>query len=76
MELEIKRFGSPDETRTFEKGTFEVVQIGGRSREVRARLEMVGARRCDHRDRVVRGRTSVWWSQGAPRVRCTTAVSS
>ena len=29
MELEIKRFDAPDETRTFERGTFEVVQIGG-----------------------------------------------
>ena len=29
MELEIKRFDAPDETRAFEKGSFEVVEIGG-----------------------------------------------
>jgi quercetin dioxygenase-like cupin family protein len=29
MELEIKRFDAPDETRAFDKGTFEVVEIGG-----------------------------------------------
>jgi mannose-6-phosphate isomerase-like protein (cupin superfamily) len=29
MELEIKRFDAPDEARGFEKGTFEVVTIGG-----------------------------------------------
>ncbi|MDP2577778.1 MAG: cupin domain-containing protein [Candidatus Palauibacterales bacterium] len=31
MELEVKRFDSPDETRTFEKGKFEVVTIGGQT---------------------------------------------
>jgi quercetin dioxygenase-like cupin family protein len=29
MDLEIKRFDAPDETRTFDRGTFEVVKIGG-----------------------------------------------
>ena len=29
MELEIKRFDAPDETRAFDKGSFEVVEIGG-----------------------------------------------
>lgn len=29
MELEIRRFEAPDEARGFEKGTFEVVTIGG-----------------------------------------------
>jgi hypothetical protein len=29
MELEIKRFDTPDETRAFDKGTFDVVEIGG-----------------------------------------------
>ncbi len=31
MELEFKRFEDADEVRTFEKGTFEVVAIGGRT---------------------------------------------
>jgi mannose-6-phosphate isomerase-like protein (cupin superfamily) len=29
MELEIRRFSAADEVRTFEHGTFELVQIGG-----------------------------------------------
>ena len=29
MELEIKQFENADEVRAFEKGTFEVVQVGG-----------------------------------------------
>jgi mannose-6-phosphate isomerase-like protein (cupin superfamily) len=29
MKVEIRRFDSPDETRTFPKGKFEVVTIGG-----------------------------------------------
>ncbi|MGH9365137.1 MAG: cupin domain-containing protein [Thermoanaerobaculia bacterium] len=29
MKLEIRRFDSPDESRTFEKGQFELVKIGG-----------------------------------------------
>jgi quercetin dioxygenase-like cupin family protein len=29
VELKIKRFDAPDDTRAFEKGTFEVVSIGG-----------------------------------------------
>ena len=29
MELDFRRFEEPDETRVFEKGTFEVVTIGG-----------------------------------------------
>ena len=28
MELDLKRFDTPDETRTFEKGRFELVRIG------------------------------------------------
>jgi quercetin dioxygenase-like cupin family protein len=29
MKIEIKRFDSPDETRVFEKGRFELVTVGG-----------------------------------------------
>ena len=29
MDLQIRRFERPDETRTFEHGTFEVLRIGG-----------------------------------------------
>ena len=29
MKLELKRFDAPDETRTFERGRFEVVRLGG-----------------------------------------------
>ena len=29
MKLDLKRFDAPDETRTFEKGKFELVRIGG-----------------------------------------------
>jgi mannose-6-phosphate isomerase-like protein (cupin superfamily) len=29
MELQIRRFDRPDETRTFEHGTFEILRIGG-----------------------------------------------
>lgn len=29
MKLEIKRFDSPDETRTFDKGKFELIRAGG-----------------------------------------------
>jgi hypothetical protein len=29
MKIEIKRFDSPDETRVFEKGKFELVTLGG-----------------------------------------------
>jgi mannose-6-phosphate isomerase-like protein (cupin superfamily) len=31
VELEIRRFDEPTETRTFEKGTFELLAIGGMS---------------------------------------------
>ena len=31
MELEVKRFDSPDELRNFDKGAFEVVRSGGMS---------------------------------------------
>ena len=43
----IKRSEQPDEVRTFEKGKFEIVKIGSddnRSGELRAGMEMVGAR--------------------------------
>ena len=59
MELEIKRFDAPDETRAFDKGSFEVVEIGGMTIG-RARYEPgwkwsehVGR---DHRHADVRGR--------------------
>ena len=29
MELDIRRFEAPDETRAFDKGTFDLVEIGG-----------------------------------------------
>jgi quercetin dioxygenase-like cupin family protein len=29
MNVDLKRFDTPDETRTFEKGRFEIVRIGG-----------------------------------------------
>jgi hypothetical protein len=29
LEVVLKRFESPDETRTFEKGRFELVRLGG-----------------------------------------------
>jgi quercetin dioxygenase-like cupin family protein len=29
MKVDLKRFDSPDEVRTFEKGYFEIVQLGG-----------------------------------------------
>src|SRR3989337_1841145 len=31
MKLEIKRFDSPDELRTFEKGKFELIAVGGQT---------------------------------------------
>jgi hypothetical protein len=38
----LKRFEEPDEVRTFDKGRFEIVRIGGMSiGHLRARVEMV-----------------------------------
>ena len=75
MELQIKRFDAPDETRAFERGTFDVVQIGGVTIG-RARYERAGngrsmsarspERRC--------ARWSIWVSssRGARCARCPT----
>ena len=44
----LKRFENPDETRVFEKGKFELVQLGGMTigrAYLRTGLEVVGARR-------------------------------
>ena len=45
MDVILKRFEQPDEVRTFEKGKFEIVRIGGMTigRDLRTRLEMVTA---------------------------------
>jgi hypothetical protein len=58
MELEIKRFENADEVRTFEKGAFEVVRIGGMTigrAKYEAGLELVRTCRRDHRDGELRG---------------------
>jgi hypothetical protein len=44
MDVILKRFEQPDEVRTFDKGKFEIVQIGGMTigpRDLRTRVEMV-----------------------------------
>jgi hypothetical protein len=44
LETVLKRFEEPDEVRTFEKGKFELVRIGGMAigrRNVRTRVEVV-----------------------------------
>ena len=44
----LKRFEEPDEVRTFEKGKFELVRIGGMAigrATIRARVEVVRSRR-------------------------------
>ena len=76
MELEIRRFDAPDETRTFEKGTFEVVTIAGMTIG-RARYEpgwrwsehvgtITGTDLCDveHLGMVVSGRAAVRMGDG------------
>lgn len=80
MDLEIKRFERPDETRTFEKGTFQVVSIGEMTIG-RARYEpgwkwsehvgrVTGAALCDvaHLGMVVSGRAAVAMSDGTELV--------
>ena len=80
MELEIKRFDAPDETRAFEKGSFEVVEIGGMTIG-RARYEpgwkwsehvgaALGESSCmvEHVGYVVSGRAAVKMDDGEERV--------
>ena len=72
----IKRFDSPDETRRFEKGTFEIVRMGGMTIG-RARYEpgwkwsehvgkAIGAKYCEveHVGLVVQGRCAVEMKEG------------
>src|SRR5207247_10189429 len=76
MELEIKRFDAPDETRAFDRGTFEVVEIGGMT-VGRARYEpgwkwsehvgaISGTAMCEveHLGLVVSGRAAVAMNDG------------
>ena len=76
MKLELKRFDAPDETRTFERGRFEVVRIGGVTLG-RASYEpgwrwsehvgrAAGARSCqvEHVGLVVAGRAKVLMDDG------------
>ena len=76
MELEIKRFDAPDETRAFDKGAFEVVEIGGMTIG-RARYEpgwrwsehvgaITGTATCEveHLGMVVSGRAAVTMNDG------------
>ena len=76
MELEIKRFDAPDETRAFDKGTFEVVEIGGMTIG-RARYEpgwrwsehvgpIIGAATCEveHLGLVISGTAAVSMNDG------------
>jgi quercetin dioxygenase-like cupin family protein len=76
MELEVKRFDAPDETRVFDKGSFEVVEIGGMTIG-RARYEpgwkwsehvgaLSGTPTCEveHLGMVVSGRAAVSMSDG------------
>ena len=54
----LKRFDSPDETKVFEKGRFEIIRSGrrhDRPREVRAGLAVVRARRAVARPDPLRG---------------------
>lgn len=77
MELNIRRFDSPDETRVFEKGTFEVLSIGGMTIG-RARYEpgwkwsehvgaIAGTELCEveHLGVVVSGRAGVRMTDGS-----------
>jgi quercetin dioxygenase-like cupin family protein len=76
MELEIKSFDAPDETRAFDKGTFEVVEIGGMTIG-RARYEpgwrwsehvgpIIGAATCEveHLGLVISGTAAVSMNDG------------
>ena len=76
MKLELRRFDAPDETRTFEKGKFELVRIGGMT-VGRASYEPgwrwsehvgagTGERRCqvEHVGLVVSGRARVLMEDG------------
>ena len=76
MELEIKRFDAPDETRALDKGSFEVVEIGGMTIG-RARYEpgwkwsqhvgaITGTPTCEveHLGMVVSGRAAVSMNDG------------
>ena len=76
MKLELKRFDAPDETRTFERGRFEVVRLGGVTLG-RASYEpgwrwsehvgrAAGARSCqvEHVGLVVAGRAKVLMDDG------------
>jgi quercetin dioxygenase-like cupin family protein len=76
VELDLKRFDTPDETRTFEKGKFELVRIGNMT-VGRASYEpgwrwsehvgaSAGARSCqvEHVGLVVSGRAKVLMDDG------------
>ena len=76
----LKRFEKPDETRTFEKGKFEVVHVGGMTIG-RATYEpgwvwsqhvgvATGAKSCavEHVGLVIAGRAAVRMDDGAERV--------
>ena len=77
MDVEIRRFGEPDESRTFERGSFELVSIAGVT-VGRASYEpgwvwsedvgaATGESMCqvEHVGLVVSGRTAVKMSDGA-----------
>jgi len=58
LEVILKRFEQPDEIRTFEKGRFEVVRVGGMTigrATYEPRMEMVGTRRARGRNKELRG---------------------
>jgi hypothetical protein len=76
MELEIRRFDQPTETRTFERGAFELLTVGGMSIG-RASYEpgwrwsehvgpLVGAELCEveHVGMVISGRAAVRMADG------------
>ena len=80
MELAIRRFDAPDETRVFEKGSFELLSLGGTTIG-RARYEpgwkwsehvgaAAGAEWCDveHLGVVVSGRAAVRMQDGTELV--------
>jgi Cupin domain len=79
LEVVLKRFEQPDETRSFEKGKFELINIGGTTLG-RATYEpgwiwsrhvgkLVGKNRCDveHLGVVISGRATVEMNDGTLR---------
>ena len=77
MDAILKRFESPDETRVFEKGKFEIVEIGGMTigrATYQPGWKMVGARRQSNgRLSVAASSMSGWWFPAARRRRWTMA---